>query len=249
MKQPLNEEFRRMQKLAGLINESQIKTTLNEEYIDNPHEWAGGKKPIPADIKSKLLSFSNKVDKINTVNETQISESKYFFYDDEEGADLFWNQIEIKNYLISLSKDKENVNRFISDIKNGLESLDVYKFENIPNEEIEKAILQKFNSYSETKLFADFSLESESDNSLESRFARSISEVAREYDYIDNIDIPGYFDVYEDGDNFYAGPTESSKFFQTLPDKFVVTNNMNDVDESFEITKTGPDSFIAKEIK
>ena len=102
---------------------------------------------------------------------------------------------------------------------------------------------------SETKLFADFSLESESDNSLESRFARSISEVAREYDYIDNIDIPGYFDVYEDGDNFYAGPTESSKFFQTLPDKFVVTNNMNDVDESFEITKTGPDSFIAKEIK
>ena len=51
---------------------------------------------------------------------------------------------------------------------------------------------------SETKLFADFSLESESDNSLKSRFARSISEIAREYDYIDNIDIPEYFDVYEE---------------------------------------------------
>ena len=96
---------------------------------------------------------------------------------------------------------------------------------------------------SETKLFADFSLESESDNSLESRFARSISEVAREYDYIDNIDIPGYFDVYEDGDDFYAGPTEALKLFQVLPNEFVVTNNMDDVDESFEITKTGPDSF------
>ena len=66
---------------------------------------------------------------------------------------------------------------------------------------------------------------------------------------MEEIDIPGYFDVYEDGDDFYAGPTEALKLFQVLPNKFVVTNNMNDVDESFEITKTGPDSFIAKEIK
>ena len=89
----------------------------------------------------------------------------------------------------------------------------------------------------------------ESYDSLESRFARSISEIAREYEHMEEIDIPGYFDVYEDGDDFYAGPTEALKLFQVLPNKFVVTNNMNDVNESFEITKTGPDSFIAKEIK
>jgi len=100
----------------------------------------------------------------------------------------------------------------------------------------------------ETKLFADFGMESESDDSIESRFARSMSEVAREYDYMDNIDIPGFFDEYEDGDTFYAGPAEALKFFQTLPDEFVVTNNMNNVDESFKITKTGSDTFTAEEI-
>jgi hypothetical protein len=100
----------------------------------------------------------------------------------------------------------------------------------------------------ETKLFADFSIESESDTSLKSRFARSISEIAREYDHLDNIEIPRFFDEYEDGDDFYAGPIESLRFFQTLPEEFVVTNNMNDIDESFKITKTGDDSFTAEEI-
>jgi hypothetical protein len=98
----------------------------------------------------------------------------------------------------------------------------------------------------EAKLFADFSLDS--DNSIESRFARSISEIAREYEHMDNIDIPGYFDEYEEGDDVYAGPTESLKFFQTLPDEFIVTNNIDDVEESFKIIKTGDDSFTAEEI-
>jgi hypothetical protein len=100
----------------------------------------------------------------------------------------------------------------------------------------------------ETKLFADFSVESESDTSIKSRFARSMSEVAREYDHLDNIEIPRFFDEYEDGDDFYAGPTEALRFFQTLPEEFIVTNNMNDVDESFKITKTGDNSFTAEEI-
>jgi hypothetical protein len=98
----------------------------------------------------------------------------------------------------------------------------------------------------ETKLFADFSLDS--DDSIESRFARSISEIAREYEHMDNIEIPNFFDEYEDGDDVYAGPIESLRFFQTLPNEFVVTNNMNNVDESFKITKTGDDSFTAEEI-
>ena len=102
--------------------------------------------------------------------------------------------------------------------------------------------LLKENQLNETKLFANFSAESD-DSSIKSRFARSISEIAREYDYMDNIDISEYFNEYQDGDNFYAGPTESLEFFQTLPDEFIVTNNIDDVDESFKIIKTGPNSF------
>ena len=108
--------------------------------------------------------------------------------------------------------------------------------------------LLKENQLNETKLFADFSIESESDNSIESRFARSISEVVRVHEDVDNIEISRVFDEYEDGDDFYAGPTESLEFFQTLPNEFIVTDNMNDVEESFKITKTGEDSFTAEEI-
>jgi hypothetical protein len=100
----------------------------------------------------------------------------------------------------------------------------------------------------EVKLFADFSDNLMPKTSLDVRFARSISEIAREYEHMDNIDIPGYFDEYKDGDSFYAGPVESLEVFKALPNEFVVTNNMNDVDESFKITKTGEDSFIAEEI-
>jgi len=100
----------------------------------------------------------------------------------------------------------------------------------------------------ETKLFADFRDSIIPKTSLKSRFARSISEIAREYEHMDNIEIPNFFDEYEDGDDFYAGPIESLRFFQTLPNEFIVTNNMDDVDESFKITKTGEDSFTAEEI-
>ena len=99
------------------------------------------------------------------------------------------------------------------------------------------------------KLFADFSDSLIPKTRLKTRFARSISEVAREYEHIDNIDISEFFDEYEDGDDCYAGPIEALKFFQTLPNEFIVTNNMNDIDESFNITKTGPSTFTAKEAK
>ena len=99
----------------------------------------------------------------------------------------------------------------------------------------------KENQLSEAKLFANFS--TDSDSSLKSRFARSISEIAREYEDMDSIDISGYFDEYQDGDDFYAGPTEALEFFQTLPNKFTVINNIDGDKESFKITKTGSDSF------
>ena len=101
------------------------------------------------------------------------------------------------------------------------------------------------------KLFADFrdSLIPRIGTRLKTRFARSISEVAREYEHIEDIDILEFFDVYEDGDDCYAGPIEASKFFQTLPNEFIITNNMNGIDESFKITKTGLNTFTAKEAK
>jgi len=108
-------------------------------------------------------------------------------------------------------------------------------------------ILEESQLNENKSLFADFRAESD-DNSIESRFARSISEIAREYTYMDNIDIPGYFDEYGDGDDVYAGPTEALNFFQTLPDEFTVTNNIDGIDESFKVIKTGSDSFIAEEI-
>jgi len=101
------------------------------------------------------------------------------------------------------------------------------------------------------KLFADFreSLIPKISTRLKTRFARSISEVAREYEHIDNIDISEFFDEYEDGDDCYAGPIEALKFFQTLPNEFTVINNMNGIDEVFNIVKTGPSTFTAKEAK
>ena len=61
MKQPLNEEFRRMQKLAGLINESQLNEAFNpfldteeggymREYIDDVVEDSMG-EPESLDLE------------------------------------------------------------------------------------------------------------------------------------------------------------------------------------------------------
>jgi hypothetical protein len=97
-----------------------------------------------------------------------------------------------------------------------------------------------------TKLFADFSDSLIPKTRLKTRFARSISEIVREYD---SIDISEHFDEYEDGDDFYAGPIEALKFFQTLPNEFIVTNNIDDVKESFKITKTGLNTFTSEEAK
>jgi hypothetical protein len=100
-----------------------------------------------------------------------------------------------------------------------------------------------------TQLFADFSDSLIPKTKLKTRFARTISEVVREYEHMNNIDISEFFDEYEDGDDCYAGPIEASKFFQTLPNEFIVTNNMNGIKESFKITKTGLNIFTAKEAK
>jgi len=166
MRKQLNEEFKRMQKLAGLITENNDNSYtpthrskvdwyyVNEDSnypgpkgrvvpiaagYEDPRNFDGTELYIPAesigwvndnkfeDEEGNDVPFLEKYfEKINTINETQI--------------------LEIKNYLSLLSKKKEDINKFISDV-NGLESLDVYKFENISDKEIENAILQKFNSY------------------------------------------------------------------------------------------------------
>ena len=161
----------------------------------------------------------------------------------------------VKTTVSSKTKNDKTIRRAISqatgEIKDNADHFTgggagVAKF--LTKEDLMKMIREELNEmFKGIKLFANFGSYSD-DNTLESRFARSISEVAREYEHMDNIEIPEFFDEYEDGDDFYAGPTEALDFFQSLPDEFVVTNNMNDVNESFKITKTGPDSFIAKEI-
>jgi hypothetical protein len=61
MKQPINEEFRRMQKLAGIVNESQLNETFNpfldteeggymREYIDDVVEDSMG-EPEALDLR------------------------------------------------------------------------------------------------------------------------------------------------------------------------------------------------------
>ena len=123
----------------------------------------------------------------------------------------------------------------------------------IIKEEIHKVFSEiKVEKPGYRELYADFSKESK-DNSLASRFARSMSEALELlYDYEENneLTINDLFseemEEIQDGDKFYAGPGESLEFFKTLPKTFSITNNMDEDDKSFEITKTGEDSFSVK---
>ena len=112
------------------------------------------------------------------------------------------------------------------------------------------------SSYNYSKLFADFSA-NDSKTDIINRFARTLAELLRitsEYMtpnenneftdlHIDEVFSYGGMDDIEDGDEFYAGPNESLKTFQSLPKTFTVSNNMNDDIESWQITKTGPIAF------
>tara|TARA_Y100000034_G_C6713147_1_gene315132 strand:- start:350 stop:724 length:375 start_codon:yes stop_codon:yes gene_type:complete len=105
----------------------------------------------------------------------------------------------------------------------------------------------------EEQLFADFSFDG-SDNSLETRFARTMSEELHSFGPSPNMTISGLFSDGEmrdvqDGDDFYAGPTESLEIFNSLPEQFIITNNINRDKESFKVTKTGDDSFSAEQLK
>ena len=209
MKQQIN-EIKRMQQLAGLINEGQ----LNE---DEPRTKMG-----------LYLAFGAKDGKLVFTMETP----------NHSENEAVQKAIEANGvYKLRYTDDPSNYLKFKGD-----------GFKKYVGKTAKELGILNESQLNETKLFADFSVESESDTSLKSRFARSISEIAREYDHLDNIEIPRFFDEYEDGDDFYAGPTEALRFFQTLPEEFVVTNNLNDVEESFKITKTGDDSFTAEEI-
>ena len=98
------------------------------------------------------------------------------------------------------------------------------------------------------------------DNSPKSRFAKSMSETLHLLDYfygkteVDGLTIDDLFseegmnDVKE-GDDFYAGPAECLSIFKSMPQKFTIVFNMDGADERYLITKTGDDSFDAKEIK
>ena len=105
----------------------------------------------------------------------------------------------------------------------------------------------------ENKLWADFRSGS-THNSDESRFARTMSELLSAFRPSSNITLDELFDDGEmrdvqDGDPFYAGPTESLRIFRSLPEHFIVSNNIQgSYIESYKITKTGPNSFSAEEL-
>ncbi len=106
------------------------------------------------------------------------------------------------------------------------------------------------------ELFADYTVDN-TDTSIKSRFARTMSETLNILDLGPGesykLEITSLFseegmNQIQDGDEFYAGPQESLEFFKKLPKTFLITHNMNEDNESFEITKTGEDSFVAKSI-
>jgi len=100
----------------------------------------------------------------------------------------------------------------------------------------------------EEQLFADF--KGGSDNSLKTRFARTMSDELHSFGPSSNMTISGLFSDGEmrnvqDGDDFYAGPTESLEIFNSLPEQFIITNNI-DNEETFYITKNGGENFSAR---
>lgn len=213
-------EIKRMQQLAGLLKENQLNEVTNEQIVQFV-------QAVDPDGERNIRVYFNNPGSYTIDGAVDYLASHSSLYndnpnsEDKDGGLSGFTQNDLIQYAQEAGWDEESIDYMLG--------LSPVKF-------LEKGQLN------EAKLFADFSVKS-NDNNIESRFARSISEIAREYDYMGKIDIPEYFDEYQDGDDFYAGPTESLKFFQTLPDEFIVTNNIDDVDESFKIIKTGPNSF------
>jgi hypothetical protein len=110
----------------------------------------------------------------------------------------------------------------------------------------------------ENELFANF--KEDSNNELSDRFARTMSETLHLLNYFygdkeiyEDISIDDLFseegmDDVKDGDDTYAGPKESLKYFQSLPNTFIISNNIGGEKESFKITKSGSNTFNVKPI-
>jgi hypothetical protein len=78
-KQILSEEFKRMQKLAGVLNESR------EEI------WSGELIPIPSDLHDELMQYSNSEEEINNKLEYERLDGRYsdkFYEIDFEGKEI-----------------------------------------------------------------------------------------------------------------------------------------------------------------
>ena len=105
------------------------------------------------------------------------------------------------------------------------------------------------------ELFADFGSK---ENNIGLMFARTMSETLHLLDFtttkVEKLTIDSLFsgegmnDV-QDGNDFYAGPEESLRFFQQLNNTFIISHNIDGDKESFKITKTGLDSFTAEKIE
>jgi len=92
-KQMLNEEFLKMQKLAGLITESKYKSKLNEEYNDTSEKqisdyWSIMVDEQPNDVKKMLTDLTmgklSYDDFISNTNDDVYDSFKDEMYDDED---------------------------------------------------------------------------------------------------------------------------------------------------------------------
>ena len=102
----------------------------------------------------------------------------------------------------------------------------------------------------EEKLFADFSVGG-GIKTPEDKFARTAVEAIR-------LNPNGEFSIedlfgaemaqYRDGDDFYAGFEESMDVFQSLHDNFIISANIDNEVEKYNVIKTGVDTFKSSPI-
>jgi hypothetical protein len=141
-KQILNEEFARMQKLAGLITESECKSNLNEEYSGMSTKqisdyWSIMVDNQPNDVKKILTDLTmGKLSYDNFISNT--SDDVYDSFKDEMYDD----------------EDQLNENEYEDDED---EDFDLNQaFKDAPNEALYREVLKVFKEYNDDSIIEDF---------------------------------------------------------------------------------------------
>ena len=120
MKQPLNEEFRRMQKLAGLINESQLNEaedllSLIQSYKDFNYTADQGYGTFTDDETGEEVSIVDNAEKRKEEIKAEITRmkgSEYFeLVDRYAGLDTYESEYAGSDDMEEIAADKEEIAR------------------------------------------------------------------------------------------------------------------------------------------